>query len=85
MAKKVEDRTNLSSCALTAHRQAERMTATTVGTSLLQALDIIQNLSAQVVLDLHVGQHGRQVEDLLVGQLADAACRVYVEAGQEAG
>lgn len=61
------------------------MATTTVGTSLLQALDIIQNLSAQVIFNLHIGQNGGQVEDLLVGQLADAAGWVDVEAGQEAG
>lgn len=82
--KRIRD-TNLSPCALAANRQAERMATTTVGTSLLQALNVIQNLSTQVVLNLHVGQDGGQVEDLLVGQLADAAGRVDVEAGQEAG
>jgi alpha-L-fucosidase len=61
------------------------MATTTVGTSLLQALDVIQNLSAQVIFNLHIGQDGSQVEDLLVGQLADAAGWVDVEAGQEAG
>jgi len=76
--------TNLTPCALSAHRQAERMAPTTVGTSLLQALDVIQNLSAQIILNLHVGEDGGQVENLLVGQLTDAAGRVDVEAGQEA-
>ena len=47
--------TNLSPCALAANGQAERMATTTVGTSLLQALNVIQNLSTQVVLNLHVG------------------------------
>lgn len=61
------------------------MSSTTVSSSLLQALDIIQHLSSQVILDLHIGQHGGQVEDLLVRQLADAAGRVDVEARQEAG
>lgn len=61
------------------------MTTTTVGTGLLQALDVIQDLSSQVILNLHIRQHGGQVEDLLVGELADAAGRVDVEAGQEAG
>lgn len=61
------------------------MSSTAVSSSLLQALDIIQHLSSQVILDLHIRQHGGQVEDLLVRQLADAAGRVDVEAGQEAG
>jgi hypothetical protein len=43
------------------------MAPATVSTSLLQALDIIQDLPAQVILDLHVRQHGGQVENLLVG------------------
>lgn len=61
------------------------MATTAVGTGLLQTLDIIQDLSSQVILNLHIRQHGGQVEDLLVGELADAAGRVDVEAGQEAG
>jgi hypothetical protein len=61
------------------------MTTTAVGTGLLQALDVIQNLSSQVILNLHIRKHGGQVENLLVGELADAAGRVDVEAGQEAG
>lgn len=60
------------------------MTSAAVSSGLLHALDIIQNFSAQVVLDFHIGQHGCEVEDLLVGQLADAAGRVDVEAGHEA-
>lgn len=61
------------------------MATTAVGTGLLQTLDIIQDLSSQVILNLHIRQHGGQVEDLLVGELADAAGWVDVEAGQEAG
>jgi hypothetical protein len=57
------------------------MTTTAVGTGLLQALDVVQNLSSQVILNLHVREHGGQVENLLVGELADAAGRVDVEAG----
>lgn len=79
-----KESTNLRSCALSSHRQAKRMASATVGTSLLQALDIVQDFSSQVILNLHIGEHGGQVEDLLVRQLADAAGRVDVEAGQEA-
>lgn len=61
------------------------MTTTTVGTGLLQALDVIQDLSSQVIFNLHIRQHGSQVEDLFIGELADAAGRVDIEAGQEAG
>lgn len=61
------------------------MAPTTVCSRLLQALDIIENLSSEIILDLHIRQHSREVEDLLVRQLADAAGRVDVEAGQEAG
>lgn len=61
------------------------MATTTVGTCLLQAFDIIEHVSAQVVLDLHIRKHGGQIKDLLVGQLADAAGRVDVEAGEESG
>lgn len=59
------------------------MATTTVSTCLLQALNIIEHVSAQVVLNLHIRKHGGQIEDLLVGQLADAAGRVDVEAGEE--
>lgn len=65
--------------------QSQRMTTTAVGTGLLQTLDVIQDFSSQIILDLHIRQHGGQVENLLVGELADAAGRVDVEAGQEAG
>jgi hypothetical protein len=61
------------------------MTTTTVGTGLLQTLDVIQDLSSQVILNLHIRQHGGQVKNLLVGELADATGWVDVEAGQEAG
>ena len=61
------------------------MATTTVRSGLLHALDIIQHLSAKVIFDLHVRKHTRQVEDLLVGQLANAAGRVDVETSQEAG
>lgn len=60
------------------------MATTTVGTCLLQALDIIQDLSAEIVLNLHIRQHSSQVKNLLVGQLADAAGWVDVEAGKKA-
>lgn len=49
-----------------------------------QPLDVVEDLPAEVVLDLHLGQRGRDVEHLLVGQLADLAGRVDVEAGEEA-
>lgn len=78
-----EKETNLSSCPLSPHRQAQRMTSAAVSSSLLHTLDVIQNFSAQVVLNLHFRQHGCEVEDLLVGQLADAAGRVDVEPGHE--
>lgn len=61
------------------------MTTTAVGTGLLQALDVVQDLSSQVILNLHVRKHGGQVQNLLVGELADAAGRVDIEAGKEAG
>lgn len=56
------------------------MSSTPVRTRLLQAFDIIQVLSAKVVLDFHLGQSGRDVEDLLVCQFADFACGVDVKA-----
>ena len=59
------------------------MTSTTVGTSLFQTLDVVQDISAQVVLNLHFREHGSEVEDLLVGKLTDTACWVDVEAGEE--
>ena len=57
------------------------MSSTPVRTRLLQAFDIIQVLSAKVVLDFHLGQSGRDVEDLLVCKLADFTRGVDVEAG----
>jgi len=60
------------------------MPPSAISPRLLQALNIVQSLSAQVILDLHLGKRGRDVQDLLVGQLADFACRVDVEAGEKA-
>ena len=61
------------------------MTPTTVGSRLLQTLDVIEVLSAKVVLNLHIGQGGRDIEDLLVRQVANLACWVDVEAGKKTG
>lgn len=69
---------------MSAHRQTQGMATTPVCSGLLKTLDIIQNLSAQVVLDLHIRQDGSQVKNLLVGQLTDAAGWVDVEAGKKA-
>lgn len=60
------------------------MTPTTVRPRLLHPLNIIQHLSPQIILDVHLGQHGREIEDLLVRELADSAGRVDVKAGEEA-
>jgi hypothetical protein len=42
------------------------MPPTAVRTRIPQPLDIIQDLSTQVILNLHFGQCGCDVEDLLV-------------------
>lgn len=78
-------RTNLGACPLSSHRQTQRMTPATVCSSLLQALDIIENISTEIILNLHIRQYSGQVENLLVGQLADATGWVDVETGQETG
>lgn len=80
-----EESTNLSPRSLSSNGQPKRMSSTTVSPSLLQALNIIEHLSSQVIFDLHIRQHSGQVEDLLVRQLADAAGWVDVKAGQKAG
>lgn len=59
------------------------MTSTTVCAALLQPLDVVEDISAEVVLDFHVGQGSREVKDLLVGQFADLACRVDMESSEE--
>ena len=61
------------------------MTSAAVSSGLFHTLDVIQNFSAQIVLDFHIRQYSREVKDLLVGQLADAARRMDVKAGHEAG
>ena len=68
---------------MSADRQSQRVTSTTVGTTLLQPLDVVEDVSPQVILDFHVGQSSREIQDLLVGQFADLACRVDVEPGKE--
>lgn len=61
------------------------MTSPTISARLLQTLDIIEDRSPEIIFDLHVGKGGGDVEDLLVGELADFAGGVDVEAGEEAG
>lgn len=61
------------------------MSPTTVSTGIPQSLDIIQHLSAEVVLDLHFRQRRCEFEHLLVGELADLGRRVDIEAGHEPG
>lgn len=73
--------TNLGASPLTSHGETERMATTAVCTSLLQTLDIVEDLSAEIVLDLHVGENGSEVEDLFVGEFSDAAGWVDVETG----
>lgn len=79
-----KESTHLVSCVLSPNGQPQRMTTTAVGTGFLQSFDIVDDLSAEVVLDLHVGQGGRDIKDLLVAQFADLACWMDVEAGEEA-
>lgn len=69
---------------LPSHWQPQSMPPPAIRARLSHALDILQDLPAQVVLDLHVRQRGGQVEDLLVGQLADFAGGVDVEASEQA-
>lgn len=60
------------------------MTPATICAAFLQTFNVIEDLSPQVVFDLHIRESGRDIEDLLVRQLADLACWVDVEAGKEA-
>lgn len=60
------------------------MASTTVRSGLFQTLNIIQDFSPQVIFNLHIGENRSQIEYLLVGQLADSAGWVDVEAGEEA-
>lgn len=73
--------TNLGASALTSHGKTERMATTAVCTSLLQTLNIIKDLSAEIVLDLHIGENGSEVKNLFVGEFSDAAGWVDVETG----
>ena len=50
-----------------------------------QSLDIVQHLPPLVVLDLHARQLGRQLQQLLVGQLADLGPLVDVVFGHDLG
>lgn len=73
----------MSSGPLSVHGQTQRVTSTAVGSGLFQPLDVVQDFSAQVVLNLHLRKHGREVQDLLVGELTNTACGVDVEAGHD--
>ena len=60
------------------------MPPSTIRPRLFQPLNIIQVLSPEIVLNLHIGKRGRDIEDLFVGELADFTCWVDVEARKEA-
>lgn len=57
------------------------MSLATIRARVLQPLDIIQNLTPQIILNLHFRERRGEVEDLLVGQLADFASGMDMEAG----
>jgi hypothetical protein len=65
------------------NRQPEGMSPPAIRPALSQPANIIEHLAAQVILDPHLGQRGVQIQDLLVGQVADFAGRVDVHAGEE--
>ena len=81
----MREETNLAPRPLSPNGQTERMTPTAVSTRLLQPLDVIKVLSPEVVLNLHVGQGGRDIKNLLVAQVSNLACRMDVKAGKETG
>ena len=61
------------------------MSTPAIRACILEAADIVEHLAPQVVFNLHAGQRGGQLEDLLVGELADGGGGVDVVAGHEAG
>jgi hypothetical protein len=50
-----------------------------------QPLDVVQHLSPLVVLNLHAGEVGCQIQELLVLELADLGALVYVVFGHDLG
>jgi hypothetical protein len=50
-----------------------------------QTLDIVQHLPSLVVLNLHASQFGRQLQQLLVGQLANLGTLVDVMFSHDLG
>lgn len=59
------------------------MSLAAVRARVLESADVIQDLAAQVILDLHVRQRRGHVEDLSVGQLADGGRGMDVVARHE--
>lgn len=60
------------------------MPLATIRARVLQPLDVIQNLTAQIVLNLHFRERRGEIEDLLVGQLADFASGMDMEPSHQA-
>ena len=61
------------------------MASPAISARLLEPFDIIEDRSPEIVFDLHFGEDGGDVENLLVGEFADFAGWVDVEAGEETG
>jgi hypothetical protein len=57
------------------------MPPSTICTRIPQPLNIIKDLSTQIILDFHFGQRSCDIEDLRVCQIADFGRRVDVVAG----
>lgn len=68
---------------LSSHRQTHGVPPSSICTHVPQALDVVDDGAAQVVLNLHGGEMGVEVEQLLVVELADGGALVDVEAAHD--
>lgn len=77
--------THLAPCILSPHRQSQGVSPSTVRSNIPKPLDVVEDLPAEIVLDLHLRESCGKVEDLLVSQFPDFAGFVDVKARHEPG
>lgn len=77
--------THLAPCILSPHRQSQGVSPSTVCSDILKPLDVVEDFSAEIVLDLHLRKSCGKVEDLLISQFPDFAGVMDVKARHETG
>jgi hypothetical protein len=77
--------THLAPRILSPHRQSQGMSPSTVRPRIPQPLDVVEDLSAEVIFDFHLRESRSKVEDLLIRQFPDLSRWMDVKAREETG